>query len=634
MTPVVDADAGSIVLPSRGYADVPGGPGVVRAIDRAVEGALVVSILAELVLLFGNTMIRLLVHQDFVWTSEAVQFPLAVMMWLGAPFALRRGLHISVRVFLDRVPASVAEIFEAVAQWLVVGTGLGMLLVLSNAMQQDFGVKTPILQLPETAYLVPAPFGVCLLIGLGLSGLKRTQWWKTLAIGGCLALLAAVLVLVGPQLASGLSSQAVLLGLIVLGIVSLLIGVPIAFVLINTSFLFLILSGIAPPSTVILRIQDATQQVVLVTIPFFILAGALMATGGLATRLSDMIGSLVGHFRGGLYYVLVIFMFFFSGLSGSKVADMAAVGRTMSPALARGRYLKGESAACLAACGAMYETVPPSITLLVLSSVTGLSLASLFLAGFLPAVVLALGTMLWIFIRRDRFAVAATAPSSWAFRVRAVGRSLPALVLPVILVGGIVTGIGDPVEVSSFAVVYALIASLFFGRRTMVSDSWRSLCDASALTGMILLLVAAASAFAWVLTVSFIPQDLAEALQLLRGLPIAFLVASVLALVAMGAILEGLPAIVILPPLLIPVATAAGISALHYSVVLVLAMGVGFFLPVVGIGSYMACAIVGTDMKSITRPLVGYACVILLIVLVIAFVPSITLTLPNLVGGR
>lgn len=624
----------SVVLPGGPHAVVPGGPLLTRIVDQAVAGVLAVAIIAELALLFGNTMARLLIHQDFVWTSEAAQFPLAIMMWLGAPFALRRGLHISVRVVLDRVSPDVASIFEAAAQWFVICTGLGLLLVLFNAMQQDFGVKTPILQLPETAYLVPAPLGVCLLIGLGLGGLKGTRSRRTLIVGGCSLLFVLVLVFLGPQVAVNLSSEQVLLGFIALGIVALFTGVPIAFVLLGIPLIFLTVSGIAPPSTVILRIQDATQQVVLVTIPFFILAGALMATGGLAARLSDMIASLVGHFRGGLYYVLVIFMFFFSGLSGSKAADMAAVGRTMSSSLERGKYLRGESAACLAACGAMYETVPPSITLLVLSSVTGLSLASLFLAGVLPAVVLAVGTMVWIFIRRDNFAVVTLPPSSWRQRARAVVRSVPALVLPVILVGGIVTGIGDPVEVSSFAVVYALIASLVLGRGTVASDSWRSLGDASALTGMILLLVAAASAFSWVLTVSLIPQDLAQALQQLSGVPVVFLAASVLALVVMGAILEGLPAIVIFPPLLIPVAAGLGIGALHYSIVLVLAMGVGFFLPVIGIGSYMACAIVGTDVRSITRPLLGYSGVVLAIVLLIAFIPALTQTFPNLAGAR
>ena len=344
--------------------------------------------------------------------------------------------------------------------------------------------------------------------------------------------------------------------------------------------------------------------------------------------------ALVGHFRNGLLQVMVVSMYIVSGLSGAKTADVAAVGSVMRDMLRRQGYSLEQSAAVLAASAVMGETVPPSIAMLVLASVTTLSVGALFIAGLIPAVVVAACLMALIYVQARRSNAARAPRASLRELTTATLSGLLPLLMPVILFAGILMGIGTPTEVSSFAVVYGLALAALYGEL-----SWRELLDSvidcAALSGMILFILAAASSFSWTLSVAHLPQRLIGVLSSVHNNKWLFLFGSILLLVVIGSILEGLPALLILAPILMPIASQVGVSQLHYGIMLVIAMGIGIFIPPVGIGFYVCCAVLDTTIEKSARAMIPFLIVVCIGLLVVALVPWFTLFLPakfNLAG--
>jgi tripartite ATP-independent transporter DctM subunit len=293
------------------------------------------------------------------------------------------------------------------------------------------------------------------------------------------------------------------------------------------------------------------------------------------------------------------------------------------------RYDAGETAAVLASSAIMGETVPPSIAMLVLASVTSLSIGTLFVAGLLPAAVMAVCLMALIYARAGKHR-----DSPKRYTPREVGRAaidaVPALIAPVILVGGIVSGLATPTEVSSTAVIYAILVSVLFYKALSLKGFWSVMVDTSAKAGMVLFITSTASTFSWSLTLAKIPQQIAAMLSILQGSSWLFMLGTIVTLVLMGALLEGLPALLIFGPLLLPVAPSFGIDQLQYGIVMIIAMGVGAFSPPIGVGMYVTCSICETTMESATRHMLPYLAVLAIGLLLVAFVPWFTLIVPRL----
>jgi tripartite ATP-independent transporter DctM subunit len=412
-------------------------------------------------------------------------------------------------------------------------------------------------------------------------------------------------------------------------VLQLLFGVPIGFVLLMTTLLYLHTSHTIPLSVVPINMQGGISSFVMLSIPFFILAGYVMTEGGLSRRLTDFVISLVGRFRGGMLQVIVVSMYIMSGISGSKVADVAAVGTTMKNVMRRERYDPGETAAVLATCAVMGETVPPSIAMLVLASVTSLSIGSLFIAGLLPAAVIALCLMLLIYVRsRGRPGI----PRKHSLReISSAGiDAIPAIVAPVILIGGIVGGVATPTEVSSTAVIYALVLSMVVYRSLTGRQFWRVMVKTAAQAGMVLFITSTASTFSWSLTIAKMPQKIAALFTTLQGSATLFMIATIVTLVVMGALLEGLPALLIFGPLLLPMAAQFGIDPLQYGIVMIIAMGLGAFSPPIGVGMFVTCSICDTTMENASRHMVPYLVVVVIGLLLVAFVPWFSLVAPRM----
>jgi tripartite ATP-independent transporter DctM subunit len=290
-------------------------------------------------------------------------------------------------------------------------------------------------------------------------------------------------------------------------------------------------------------------------------------------------------------------------------------------------YDPAEGAAVLAASAAMGETVPPSIAMLLLGSVTTLSMAALFVGGVIPAAVVALCLMALIFVRAGRGPSHPRAP----LRMMATTglRAVLPLMMPVILFAGILLGVATPTEVSSFAVVYGLLLAGLVYRELDLHAFIRTVLDSATLAGMVLFILAAASGFSWTLTVAYLPQRLVDLLHGINDNAALFMIGSIALLIVIGSLLEGLPALIILAPLLLPIAGGIGLSELHFGIVLLIAMGIGAFLPPAGVGFYVACAIMKTDIESASRAMVPYLAVLIIALLIVAFVPWFTVSLPR-----
>jgi tripartite ATP-independent transporter DctM subunit len=345
----------------------------------------------------------------------------------------------------------------------------------------------------------------------------------------------------------------------------------------------------------------------------------------MARAMVAFLASLLGHVRGGLHYVLVGAMYLVSGISGSKAADMAAVAPVLFPEMKARGARPGDLVALLAATGAQTETIPPSLVLITIGSVTGVSIAALFTGGLLPGVVLAitLSALVWWRYRREDLSHVKKAGARQVLRSCII--ALPALALPFVIRAAVVEGIATATEVSTIGIVYGVVVGLLVYRRF----DWRRvgpmLVETACLSGAILMIIGTATGMAWGLTQSGFSRALATAMTGLPGGSAAFIAVSILAFTVLGSVLEGIPAIVLFGPLLFPIARTVGVHEVHYAMIIILAMGIGLFAPPFGVGYYAACAIGRVDPAEGIGPIWGYLLALLVGLIVVAIFPWISI---------
>jgi tripartite ATP-independent transporter DctM subunit len=613
-------------------ADPAPGSMLMRVTDRVAEAVILVALLGEVAAIFLNVLTRTFLDQSLLWTEEVAPIALSTLAFVGGVVAYRRNLHVFLRIVLDRMPAHVRRVCLTVAETMVLGLSIVIFVLSLTVVLAQWQRETPILELPASVFTIPLSLSMPLLALYAADNLRRAD---RAAMWLGVVLLAIAAIAVAGTRASWLGSiggdGAVSIALTVL-LVGSCIGLPIGFGLLAAAASYFWLTGTVPMVALPQKIVDGTSNFVLLALPFFIFAGSIMEHGGISARLVRFVHALVGHFRGGLLQVMVVSMYLVSGLSGSKTADVAAVGTAMRQMLAREGYQPGENAAVLAAAAVMGDTVPPSIGILVLGSITQLSIAALFIGGVIPAAVIGvcLSVLIWLKARRQNLPRTARAPVAAMLR-SGLGAILP-LSMPVVLFAGILGGFATPTEVSSVAVVYGIVLATLCYHAMDGRALLRAAIDSATLAGMILFILAAASSFSWALTIATLPQRLVASLQGLEGSPTIFLIGSIVLLVVTGMLLEGLPALNILAPMLVPMAGQFGLSGLHYGIVLLIAMGLGAFLPPAGVGFYVCCAIAQTTIEQASRAMMPYLVVLIIGLLIVAFVPWFTLVLPEAFG--
>ena len=602
-------------------------------VDVAVYAFIGAALCAELVAVLANIVGRAFFHYSILWTDEVGGLVLSILAFVGGAIAYRHDHHSAVQTIVNALPLRYRRICNATTDWLVVLLAIVSGWLAAQLMSNQLGQTTPILGMPAWFLLAPMLIGMVLLTLYALERLASSEWAVVLATGAVMLAGVAILVLTRPMWVEAIGSNVAIGIALLLFLVTVVIGLPVGFALIVGVLVYLFPSSSTPLVALPAELNDG-MSFVLLALPFFIFAGAIMEQGGISVRLVQLAKALVGHFRGGLLQVTVVSIYLVSGLSGSKAADVAAVGPVMRNMLREQRIADEEGAAVLAASAAMGETIPPSLGLLVLGSITTLSMGSLFTAGIVPAIVMALCLMIMIGFRA-RLMQMPSNPRATGAQVRraAVSAVLP-LLMPVMLYIGIRTGFATPTEISGVAVAYGIALSVLVYRAFNVRDFGRMIARAATMSGMILFILAAASAFTWVLSAAQVPQMLVSAIGSWHAAPGVFVLVSALALIVLGSLLEGLPAVLILAPLLLPIAGTLGINQLHYAIVLLIAIGIGAFLPPLGVGFYVACSVAGTKVGPATRVMLPYAAVLLVGLFIVAYVPWFTLALPSAFSGK
>lgn len=603
----------------------------IRVVDTCLDAVVGIAVVTQLLILFANVITRTFFDFTILWAGEFGHLVLTVVAFVGGALAFNRGEHIAVHALVDRLPKSWRPALDAFIDWTVLATAAFIGYVSWDVAQSRADEMSTVMEISMRWFVLPLTAGMGLMVFFAAGKLARNRFGAVLLSGAVVALLLAAILGINQFWGPFDDAQAVRWGLIAGFVALMAIGLPVGFVLAVVASLFLFFSDtgrmIAVPSTM----QAGVSNFVLLAIPFFMMAGYVMTEGGLSSRLSDFVVSLVGRVRGGLYQVIVVSMYIFSGISGSKAADVAAVGTSMKKMIRDNGYDEPEFAALLSASAVMGETIPPSLPMLVLGSITTISMGAMFMAGLLPAVVLALCLMIAIYVRARRADKYPGIRTPLSVLRRHTLLAMPALLVPLLLVVGIVTGLATPTEVSSVAVIYGLALSGLLYRELTPRKLWRTVSDTAVKGGMILFITATASSFAYTLTAEGIPTRIAELmLQLAGHTGWLFVLASLLILVVMGALLEGLPALLVFAPILMPLAPKFGVSPVQYGIVLLIAMGLGCFAPLIGVGMYISCSVTDTKVEAASKAMIPYAILLFAGLLVVAFVPWFSLVLPRL----
>jgi tripartite ATP-independent transporter DctM subunit len=598
-----------------------------RWLARFVEAAAALLLLAEVGLLFAGVIARYAMHSPIVWSDELAGSMFLWLSMLGSVIALRRGEHMRFGALVERASPRA----QAILKTLVVAATLALLvLLLSPAwdyVQDESFATLPLLGVPSSWRVVGIGIGVVLMIAtLMLQGVRQCHVGTLLACLVVVAAVGAALWLAKPALLA-LGNLNLLVFFVVLIGACIAAGVPIGFAFGLSTVAYLSTMTTVPLSVIVNRIDQGMSQPLLLAIPMFVFLGLLIDVTGLARAMIALLAALLGRLRGGLYYVLLGAMLLVSGISGSKAADMAAIAPGLFPEMRKRGAKEGDLVALLSSSAAMADTIPPSLVLITLGSVTGISIASLFTAGLIPALVLAvsLGIVVFFRSRNDRMDTQPRVPASELARTFA--KALPALVLPFLIRWAVVEGVATATEVSTIGIVYALVVGLTLYRPVQWSRLYPVLVESAALSGAILFVIGTATSMAWALTQSGFSSDLALAMEKMPGGSAGFIAVTIVVFILLGNILEGIPAILLFGPLLLPVSHALGIHDVQYAMVIVIAMSIGLFAPPFGVGFYSACAIGKVQPGDAVRHVWRYLAALCVGLVVIAAVPWLSTAL-------
>jgi tripartite ATP-independent transporter DctM subunit len=594
------------------------------ALGRLVEWAAAALLAADIVILGAGVTARYVFHAPLVWSDELASIIFLWLSMLGAVIALRRGEHMRMTGLVSRVSPSTRALLEALAVTAAIAF---LLLVMHPSVEyaQDEGfIVTPALEISNAWRASALPVGIGLMIIAAFFRLLKLGSARSVAIAALLTVaIVAAFWVAGPAL-----KPLGKLNLVVffVGVVASCVfaGVPIAFSFALATFGYLELTTSTPVVVIVGRLDEGMSHLILLAVPLFVFLGALIEMTGMAKAMIQFLASMLGRVRGGLSYVLIGAMYLVSGISGSKVADMAAIAPILFPEMKKRGAKEGDLVALLSATGAQTETIPPSIVLITIGSVTGVSIAALFTGGLLPAVVLgaALCCVVWWRYRREDLSGVPRVPKKEIGKLAII--ALPAIALPFVIRTAVVEGVATATEVSTIGIVYSALAGLLIYRQF----DWRRLLpmlvETAALSGAIIFIVGCATAMAWGLTQSGFSQDLARLMTTMPGGGYGFLAVSIVAFVILGSVLEGIPAIVLFGPLLFPIAKSVGVHEVHYAMVVIFAMGIGLFAPPFGVGYYGACATSKVNPDEGLRYIWGYVGALLVGLVIVAAIPWIS----------
>ncbi len=582
-------------------------------------------VIADIIVLLCGVISRFIIQRPLIWSDELASLLFLWLAMIGSVVAFRRAEHMRMTSLVSKLGPQKRALLEAIA---VVASLAFLLMIGWPALEyaiDELDITTPAMEINNAWRAAALPVGIALMAVFAVIRLLRVSSPRQIfQASALLILLILVFWLLRPMFME-LGRINLVIFFVGVVLITVLAGVPIAFCFGLGTYSYLALCTNTPLPVMVGRMEDGMSHLILLAIPLFVFLGLLIEMTGMARAMVGFLASMLGRVRGGLSYVLIGAMYLVSGISGSKAADMAAVAPALFPEMRKRGAKDGDLVALLAATGAQTETVPPSLVLITIGSVTGVSIAALFTGGLLPAIVLAatLCAVVWFRYRSEDISAVEKPPLKQVLRLFVI--ALPALALPFVIRAAVVEGIATPTEVSTIGIVYAIIAGLVVYRQFDWARLGPMLISTASLSGAILLIIGTATGMAWGLTQSGFSKLLAETMASLPGGAPMFMAVSVLAFIVLGSVLEGIPAIVLFGPLLFPIARQLGINEVHYAMVVVLSMGLGLFAPPLGVGYYAACAIGRVNPDVGVKPIIGYMIALFIGIIIVAVFPWISI---------
>jgi tripartite ATP-independent transporter DctM subunit len=584
----------------------------------------------DLLVVSGCVIARVLFNAPVEWADDVARGLMVGSSFFGAASAMARQESLGIVYFIDRLRPATREVVDAVGVLLML---LMSLYVAWYALDLGWITtgQTTGSGLPLEWTFYPMGGGMVCMTAFAAECMLRRPLGRILQAVAILAIVSVLYMAWAAAFPDALPSSGALMLLAL--VVTLFGGLPVGFVLVLAALVYVVTEGSLPGVIVAQQMARGIDSFVMLAIPFFILVGYLMEANGMSIRLIEMLRRSIGGLRGGFNMVMVLSMVLFSGISGSKMADVAAVGSVLVPAAKRSRQSPGNAVALLAASAVMAETIPPCINLIILGFVANLSIGGLFMAGFLPAAMMASVLIIASIVFGTKAAIGGEVATFTGKRGVAAGAIVSFGLIAMIFIG-FKGGYATATEISAFAALYAILAGVVVFHELPMRVMARCLVVAASRSGLVLFICAAAQSLAFTLTIQQIPHALGLfMIHLSQTAGVGtFMLVSIAILIVMGSVLEGAAALILFGPLLVPVAAQIGINPLQFGIVLVISMGIGLFAPPIGLGLLGACLIGNVALEETIKPLFCYLGLLLICVVIIAFVPAIATALPLAFG--
>ncbi len=622
-------DANAVAVPAAGAAHVM--RRVSGALDAAVETAAATLLVGTNAVALLQVFCRYVLNSALSWPEEMARFAFVWFVFLGTALVTRRARHITIDMVPRALSADRLRVHAFIVRTVSASCAI-FLLTCGGSLVSQASYVSPALEWSYAYLYLAVPTGAFLtLVFLALEPIAgiRGNWTGAVATAAGVALYYAMESTLGSTF---IGSFGVVLPLIVIAIGLMMVGIPIFDSLVFGTFVAFLPQG---PLALLPVPQGLTNSMdyLLLSIPFFMLAGGLMNVGGITERLIALAASLVGHFRGGLAHVNVLTNTLMGGVSGSSTADAAAIAKTMVPAMARRGYPKPFGVALTSAGSILANMIPPSLGLIIYGAMASVSVGALFTATIVPGLLMAVTLSLVVHFECIRLKIGDHSKrSSWDERGTALRQALPALVLPLLIVGGIRYGVFSATEAGAVAVLYGLVCGLWIYRTATGASLLQALRESLIETTTVLAVIAASAPFAYALIIEQVPQKMTLALGALSSSWVLLIFAINLFLLFVGLAMEMIASMVILVPLLVPVLKSANIDLVHFGVVMVANLCIGALTPPLAVLVFTASQVTGTPIHLAYRACWPFMIGLLLWLALISFVPALSL-LPVTIFG-
>jgi len=596
--------------------------GFAGLVDRVLETLCVGLLLAAVGVACLQVVLRYGFHSGLPWPEEVACWFFVWAIFLGMAVATGREAHIAIDVVQRLLPPGLRAASDLFNRAVVAAASIMLVVHGMDYVGRSISAS-PALQWPMKYFFLAVPVGGALnLFFLVWPSAGRKLLHGLAVIAGGAAIYLAIRY--GAASLYGESGSAIVL--ILVGIAGIILGVPVAFALSFGAF-----AAFAPLSQMLLvtisqNMAASLNSFTLLAIPFFILAAAVMNAGGITPRLVDLAMQLVGHMRGGLGQANIVTNAMLAGVSGSSTADASTVAKLMVPEMAKRGYNRPFGSALTAASSILANLIPPSLGLIIYAALASVSVGAIFVATIVPGLMVAAALMIVVYVMSRRRGYGGDLPkASLSQRMSSLGLAIPALILPVIIVGGVRFGVFTATEAGAIAFFYALLCGFLLYRKLTPANLLASIREAAFDTIVIVVIIAAAAPFAWVLAFEQVPQKIAQGLGMLVAHPVMMMLSINLFLLVVGLFMEMIASLVILVPILVPLAMAVGVDPIHFGIIIVMNLVIGALTPPLGVLVFTTARVGGANQTETFKAVIPFVLALVVVLLLVTFIPALTM---------